>query len=1186
MMRKKDMQVYLFSVVCIAVNLLGKFVARKFGLPLWLDSLGTVCMAYFYGPVCGVIVGGSVNILDAILLGGHVCYGLTSVAIAVTVGICAKKGFFKDTFGTLSVAFLVTILSVVVSTPLNFLYSDGKIENVWGDSVAAFLTEAGWNKTISVIIGQIYLEFLDKVITMLLLFWGIRLFMNRKKEEVRRKKRVAMQLLACVLITAVPVTVNATEADRSSEEEAQPDFRRYVQTIYNSENGLTGGGANDIAQTKDGVLWIGTYDGLYRYNGSQFQRMKEFETVKTVNCMYTDEAGRLWLGTNDDGLSICINETISNVLRREDGLPSNSIRCITESSEGLYYVGTTNSMVILSLNGGLKVKKEIQKVVYAESVCSGPEGLVATVTSEGDFYLIRGTDIFLSKTFQQEGKTYNCCFFDESGMLYLSTSSNQIEKYEIQGDQLQLLSTISCGTLTGINSICQSEDGLILICADNGAGYLNEQEEFLPLDMGNFNSSIDHVLCDYQSNLWFTSSRLGLMRLCPSAFSEVSQEASLEEQVVNTIASWKDCLYIGTDSGLDVIGSDGKGITDSPLAEELEGVRIRCLKVDSLQHLWICTSDRGVWEIFPDGNIQVYDSTNGATGEKFRSMIEMKDGTVVVSGDSGLTFIRNHKVFDTIGFSDGLANPRILSLYEKEDGTLLAGSDGNGIAVIRNHKVIDTLKKEDGLSSEVILRMVGDADGSGLFLVVGNGICYMDAEGEIRLLDQFPYFNNYDLVDTGNGKLFVLGSAGIYVVSKEELLKGKEVSYVLLDSTSGLRMELTPNSWNYLDDTNNLYMSGGRGVMRLNLDQYDVTERSYRMLMKSIVVDGETIPVKKGRPIHISRGAKRIEIYPEIVNFSINNPNIRVYLEGFDKDAYVMKQSEMKSFIYTNLPAGNYTLRFAVLDGRHNSVFTEKTYQIIKDREFYDYWWFKLYLAIVTVMIISYLTWLFFRTQLQKTLKMQKMELELTKKQLQMGNETIMTIAQAVDAKDENTSQHSVRVSEYAVKIAERLGYTTEQCDDLKKIAMLHDIGKIGIPDRVLNKPAKLTDEEYATMKSHVEIGAEILKNFTWIDHVADGALYHHERYDGRGYVHGLKGEEIPLNARIIGIADAFDAMTANRVYRKKLDIGYVLEELKKGKGTQFDPKLVDILFALIEDGTIDVKRMYDASGSKEQMNS
>ena len=267
------------------------------------------------------------------------------------------------------------------------------------------------------------------------------------------------------------------------------------------------------------------------------------------------------------------------------------------------------------------------------------------------------------------------------------------------------------------------------------------------------------------------------------------------------------------------------------------------------------------------------------------------------------------------------------------------------------------------------------------------------------------------------------------------------------------------------------------------------------------------------------------------------------------------------------------------------SIIAENTYKIFKEREIYDNWWFRLYAGAVAVITIAYLTWLIVRTQIQKTLRMQKMELDFAKNQIKMGNETILTIAQAVDAKDENTSQHSVRVSEYSVMIAKELGYSEEQCENLRKIAILHDIGKIGIPDSVLNKPAKLTDEEYSIMKSHVIRGAEILRNFTMIENVADGALYHHERYDGRGYANGLKGEEIPLNARIIGIADAFDAMTANRVYRKKLDFDFVIEELKKGRGTQFDPKLVDIMLKLIENGTVDVEQIYGKKLSEEYAN-
>ena len=212
-----------------------------------------------------------------------------------------------------------------------------------------------------------------------------------------------------------------------------------------------------------------------------------------------------------------------------------------------------------------------------------------------------------------------------------------------------------------------------------------------------------------------------------------------------------------------------------------------------------------------------------------------------------------------------------------------------------------------------------------------------------------------------------------------------------------------------------------------------------------------------------------------------------------------------------------------------------------------------------------------------------KREIDEKNRQLAMGNQTILAIANTVDAKDVRTSQHSLRVSIYSEKIGHKLGLSEQECKNLESAARLHDIGKIGIPDVILNKPSRLTDEEYAVMKSHVMRGANILKGFTLIDHVVEGAMYHHERYDGKGYPKGLKGEEIPLYGRIIGVADAFDAMTANRVYRKQMDFGYVLNEMRNGRGTQFDPQIVDILLKLIDNGEIDLNKLYPAHTDNEK---
>ena len=180
----------------------------------------------------------------------------------------------------------------------------------------------------------------------------------------------------------------------------------------------------------------------------------------------------------------------------------------------------------------------------------------------------------------------------------------------------------------------------------------------------------------------------------------------------------------------------------------------------------------------------------------------------------------------------------------------------------------------------------------------------------------------------------------------------------------------------------------------------------------------------------------------------------------------------------------------------------------------------------------------------------------------------VQSLANAIDAKDSYTNGHSTRVAKYAGMIAEKMGYSGEQLERLRYAGLLHDIGKIGIPEEIINKPAKLTDEEYAVIKTHSAIGGSILKEITEIPEISVGARWHHERYDGRGYPDNLAGEDIPELARIIGVADAYDAMTSNRSYRGLLSQEEVLNEVEKGKGSQFDPQIADVMIELIKNDT------------------
>ena len=180
--------------------------------------------------------------------------------------------------------------------------------------------------------------------------------------------------------------------------------------------------------------------------------------------------------------------------------------------------------------------------------------------------------------------------------------------------------------------------------------------------------------------------------------------------------------------------------------------------------------------------------------------------------------------------------------------------------------------------------------------------------------------------------------------------------------------------------------------------------------------------------------------------------------------------------------------------------------------------------------------------------------------------QTVTALSEAVDAKDRYTSGHSKRVAEYSRKIAERMGKSVEEQDEVYRAGLLHDVGKIRIPEDIINKPGKLTDEEYNTIKIHPITGYNILRGISEDSSLAIAAKHHHERYDGKGYPNGLAGEDIPETARILGVADSYDAMASNRSYRDALPQNVVRSEIEKGKGTQFDPKVAEVMLKLIDE--------------------
>lgn len=180
----------------------------------------------------------------------------------------------------------------------------------------------------------------------------------------------------------------------------------------------------------------------------------------------------------------------------------------------------------------------------------------------------------------------------------------------------------------------------------------------------------------------------------------------------------------------------------------------------------------------------------------------------------------------------------------------------------------------------------------------------------------------------------------------------------------------------------------------------------------------------------------------------------------------------------------------------------------------------------------------------------------------------VKTLSGAIDAKDTYTNGHSTRVADYSKEIARRAGFSEERQNDIYIMGLLHDVGKIGVPDAIINKPAKLTDEEYSIIQNHPVMGAKILRNITEFPKLSIGARWHHERYDGKGYPDGISGEDIPIEARIIAVADAYDAMSSRRSYRDVLPQSQVRNEVERGKRAQFDPKFAEIVLTMIDEDT------------------
>ena len=966
---------------------------------------------------------------------------------------------------------------------------------------------------------------------------------------------LAVFVLFCLLI---PVSTVSAKVPDTGEEEWS-----FSALLYDNSNGLPTSEANAIAQSRNGFIWIGGYSGLIRYDGNDFHRLDSSAGITSVMSLYVDKEDRLWIGTNDNGAVVYDNGEF-RFFGKAEGLISLSVRAIVEDASGNIILATTQGMAYIDDNYELHMIEDSE--IGEKFVCvlkTDTDGTVYGSTIDGCFFSMEN----LAVTYFYDGKELGvgevfciCPDPGEKGKVYLGMGDSAV----VCGNMLDGMKdrkVYSAVPQENINDIYLSQDGRIWICADNGVGYFDAKMQYTHLNNFPMNNSVDTMMVDFEDNLWFTSSRQGVMKIVKSPFANITRLAHLENAVVNTTCIYQGDLYIGTDTGLQLLDENGEQ-KENALTELLEGIRIRSIKADSAGNLWLCTySDNGLVCYSGDGNYKLYNEEAGLISNWVRTMTELPDGTIAACASGGVNLIQNGSIISAYDNSSGLSNTEILSICEGEDGSIYLGSDGGGIYVIEDDNVRH-LGVEDGLKSEIILRLKKDPKSDIYWIITSNSISYMQDE-KIQTLSNFPYSNNFDMYFDDNGGVWILSSNGIYVVNRDNLLADGDIVYSFYDMSSGLPYITTANSRSYLSPDGTLYISGSSGVCSININKTGDKVENVKLVVPFLEIDDEMIYLNEGETVTIPSDCKRITIYGYALTYALQNPRLNYYLEGFDEEVTSVSRHELQPVSYTNLDSGEYVFHLSVIDVMTGEETNSIAVRLVKEKAFYEQVWFWIMVNVVIILLLLLAGRTYTRHKMKKLIKKQE-------ENDRFINQMIHMLAKSIDLKDKYTNGHSFRVAEYTKMIAEKMGYSKAEVNEVYKIGLLHDIGKITIPDNILNKPGKLTNEEFTIMKQHAINGHDILKEIETSPELALGAGFHHERMDGKGYPFGKDGDEIPNVAQIIAVADTFDAMNSTRPYREKMKMEDIVEELKRVAGTQLNEKYVQVLLTLIEEGRFD----------------
>ena len=726
----------------------------------------------------------------------------------------------------------------------------------------------------------------------------------------------------------------------------------YTTKLYDASNGLPTSDAMFLLGASDGHMWIGGNSGVICYDGSTFSRQDTSDGMTNARGFFEDHLGRIWIATNDNGV-VVIDGSKRFHLTYKNGLPSSSIRIFAEAPDGTVYIGTTTGICYADTD--LKVHKISCEAIAKERVLkldSDISGKIYGQTSNGIVFAIDDHAVTEIKRSDELGiKKITTLMADPlcSGKVYLGTDDGCLY-YGAFGEHSSKMQRISIPELNGSVHWLNYDCGRVWVSSKSAAGYLDEDKRFNLLEHLPISSGIEMIDSDYQGNLWIASSTQGVLKIVASNFVDVSSRAGLPQEVTNAAIMYDDSLYLGTDTGLRIIAPDGTAV-ENELTEYIGTSRIRCFAEDKSGDLWIAsyTNELGLICYSHDGSIHSLTTDNGMPHDQIRSIYVTKDGTVIAGTDGGVAFIQNGKVVRTVGSAEGMINTVTLCLAETDDGSIMAGTDGGGIYVIGQNEV-SRLGRDDGLTSDIIMSITRDTERNVFWIVTSNSIEYL-ANDNITHVRSFPYNNNYSLELDNKGNAWVLSSYGVYIADVKEMLDDKITDYSLFTLENGLPYAITCNCFSAKDDEGNLYLAGRNGVIKVNMER--IYERHTKLLtnISEIRCDNEKIAPDSDGIYHIPASQGRIEIAVSVMDYSLQNPMVHIFLEGGPDDGITVPRSQLTELEYTNLQHGEYKLHVQIVDRITGEILQDDVYRIQKSARISE-------LVIVKILLIVLLAFL------------------------------------------------------------------------------------------------------------------------------------------------------------------------------------------------------------------------------------